>query len=267
MDDKAVNRRGWVEVESQESRASMDFNSSLPDEMLTEPDQTQQPASLKPRITTSIPVAAASHPPPPPPPPQHQQHQQQQRASPTFLPPRVKLVPAAARLSSGAGSPAGDRFLQYLPPLLLRARGSARVRQPSDFWIVKTIGPERAKKYFQHLERFLSSKLSKNEFDKLCLVALGRENLPLHNHLIRSILFNASAASGPPEINASKMAEDVTNSEHTMVPQKARGCIIDPSVVCIQAPVKRHKCLTELWCAAPNELMNHDSPPGTHADA
>lgn len=46
--------------------------------------------------------------------------------------------------------------------------------------------------------------------------------------------------------------------------QKARGCIIDPSVVCIQAPVKRYKCLTELWCRAPNELMSHDSVSVLH---
>lgn len=92
--------------------------------------------------------------------------------------------------------------------------------------IVKKIGPDRAKKYFQHLERFLSSKLSKNEFDKLCLVALDRENLQLHNHLIRSILLNACAASGPPAINAvnaSKIAGDVTSSEHTLVPPVWNG--------------------------------------------
>lgn len=92
--------------------------------------------------------------------------------------------------------------------------------------IAKKIGPDRAKKYFQHLERFLSSKLSKNEFDKLCLVALDRENLQLHNHLIRSILLNACAASGPPAINAvnaSKIAGDVTSSEHTLVPPVWNG--------------------------------------------
>lgn len=84
--------------------------------------------------------------------------------------------------------------------------------------IAKTIGPDRAKKYFQHLERFLSSKLIKNEFDKLCLVALGRENLPLHNHLIRSILLNACAASGPPAISVPKIAGDISSSEHTLPP-------------------------------------------------
>ncbi|XP_062225297.1 uncharacterized protein LOC133923978 [Phragmites australis] len=84
--------------------------------------------------------------------------------------------------------------------------------------IVKRIGPDRAKKYFQHLERFLSSRLSKNEFDKLCLVALGRENLPLHNHLICSILHNSSRACGPSVVNDTKLVRDVTNSGHELVP-------------------------------------------------
>uniref|UniRef100_A0A0D9ZIE8 Transcriptional coactivator Hfi1/Transcriptional adapter 1 n=1 Tax=Oryza glumipatula TaxID=40148 RepID=A0A0D9ZIE8_9ORYZ len=84
--------------------------------------------------------------------------------------------------------------------------------------IIKRIGPGRAKKYFQHLERFLSSKLNKNEFDKLCLVTLGRENLPLHNHLIRSILHNACRANGPPAIDAPKLAGDVSKSEQILHP-------------------------------------------------
>lgn len=84
--------------------------------------------------------------------------------------------------------------------------------------IFNRIGPERARKYFQHLERFLSSRLSKSEFEKLCLVALGRENLPLHNHLIRSILHNASRACGPPVINDPKLARGATTSGRAIVP-------------------------------------------------
>ncbi|KAK4757908.1 hypothetical protein SAY87_019209 [Trapa incisa] len=57
--------------------------------------------------------------------------------------------------------------------------------------IVKRIGAEKSKLYFYHLNRYLNQKLSKSEFDKLCCRALGRENLPLHNELIRSILRNA----------------------------------------------------------------------------
>ncbi|CAK7354206.1 unnamed protein product [Dovyalis caffra] len=66
--------------------------------------------------------------------------------------------------------------------------------------IVKKIGVERSKKYFYYLNRFLSQKLSKSEFDKSCFRLLGRENLPLHNNLIRSILKNACQANTPPPI-------------------------------------------------------------------
>ncbi|WZY89638.1 hypothetical protein YC2023_046373 [Brassica napus] len=63
--------------------------------------------------------------------------------------------------------------------------------------IVKKIGVERSKKYFYYLSRFLYQKLTKREFDKSCLRLLGRENVSLHNHLIRSILRNATVAKSP----------------------------------------------------------------------
>ncbi|CAH8274712.1 unnamed protein product [Arabidopsis lyrata] len=64
--------------------------------------------------------------------------------------------------------------------------------------IVKKIGVERSRRYFYYLGRFLSQKLTKSEFDKSCFRLLGRENLSLHNKLIRSILRNASLAKSPP---------------------------------------------------------------------
>ncbi|XP_065850236.1 uncharacterized protein [Euphorbia lathyris] len=67
--------------------------------------------------------------------------------------------------------------------------------------MVKKIGVERFKKYFYYLNRFLSQKLTKSEFDKSCFCLLGRENLPLHNQLIRSILKNACQAKTAPPIN------------------------------------------------------------------
>ncbi|GMI89517.1 hypothetical protein like AT2G24530 [Hibiscus trionum] len=66
--------------------------------------------------------------------------------------------------------------------------------------IVKKIGAEMSKRYFYYLTRFLSQKLSKTEFDKSCYRILGRENLPLHNQLIRSILKNACQAKAPPSV-------------------------------------------------------------------
>ncbi|CAN8314969.1 unnamed protein product [Cochlearia groenlandica] len=64
--------------------------------------------------------------------------------------------------------------------------------------IVKKIGVERSRKYFHYLSRFLSHKLTKTEFDKTCFRLLGKENLSLHNHLIRSVLRNATVSKSPP---------------------------------------------------------------------
>lgn len=64
--------------------------------------------------------------------------------------------------------------------------------------MVKKLGPEGSKQYFYYLQRFLSLKLSKVEFNKLCLRVLGRDNIPLHNQLIRAILRNACCAKSPP---------------------------------------------------------------------
>ncbi|KAG8083451.1 hypothetical protein GUJ93_ZPchr0015g6997 [Zizania palustris] len=110
--------------------------------------------------------------------------------------------------------------------------------------IAKRIGPERAKNYFQHFERFLSSKLNKNEFDKLCLVTLGRENLPLHNHLIRSILHNACQAKGP-EINAPKLTGDVTNSDHTLPPVWNNGHVLNQRVKDNRPLSRRYNALAQ----------------------
>lgn len=64
--------------------------------------------------------------------------------------------------------------------------------------IIRKLGPERSKQYFSYLNRLLSSKLCKFEFNKLCLRIVGRENIPLHNQFIRSILKNACSAKIPP---------------------------------------------------------------------
>ncbi|KAH0459035.1 hypothetical protein IEQ34_011849 [Dendrobium chrysotoxum] len=64
--------------------------------------------------------------------------------------------------------------------------------------LAKRLGAVRARRYFDYLQRLLSQKLSKSEFNKLCFLTLGRENLPLHNQLIRSVLKNACQAKAPP---------------------------------------------------------------------
>ncbi|CAH1423073.1 unnamed protein product [Lactuca virosa] len=64
--------------------------------------------------------------------------------------------------------------------------------------LTRKLGPERSKQYFDYLKRFLSLKLNKIEFDKLCLRTIGRDNLSLHNQLIQSLLKNASTRKPPP---------------------------------------------------------------------
>ncbi|XP_051148107.1 uncharacterized protein LOC127263162 [Andrographis paniculata] len=64
--------------------------------------------------------------------------------------------------------------------------------------IVRKLGMEGSKQYFYYLQRFLSLKVDKVEFDKLCLRILGRDNIPLHNQFIRSVLRNACIAKSPP---------------------------------------------------------------------
>lgn len=65
--------------------------------------------------------------------------------------------------------------------------------------IESKIGQQKAEKYFNLLTRYLSNKLSKSEFDHLCIALVGRENIPLHNRLIRAIIRNACVAKAPPE--------------------------------------------------------------------
>ncbi|KAF0887697.1 hypothetical protein E2562_002391 [Oryza meyeriana var. granulata] len=64
--------------------------------------------------------------------------------------------------------------------------------------MVKKLGPERSELYFHSLKKFLGGQLGKDEFDKICVAALGRENIKHHNFLIRSILGNAFSSAGPP---------------------------------------------------------------------
>ncbi|KAL8456865.1 hypothetical protein ACS0TY_034919 [Phlomoides rotata] len=68
--------------------------------------------------------------------------------------------------------------------------------------LLKKVGPEGSKQYFYYLQRFLSLKLSKVELNKLCIRVLGRENIALHNQLIRSILRNVCCAKSPPPVKS-----------------------------------------------------------------
>ncbi|GAB2231782.1 hypothetical protein Drorol1_Dr00010794 [Drosera rotundifolia] len=62
----------------------------------------------------------------------------------------------------------------------------------------RKLGARRADKYFQILNEFFSSKISKSEFDRLCIATIGRENRLLHNTMLQSVFKNASQSKTPP---------------------------------------------------------------------
>ncbi|CAH2051879.1 unnamed protein product [Thlaspi arvense] len=64
--------------------------------------------------------------------------------------------------------------------------------------IYQKIGHSRANTYFNHLGKFLTSRIGKSEFDNLCIKTIGKEHILLHNRLIHSILKNATVAKSPP---------------------------------------------------------------------
>eukprot|EP00250_Pteridium_aquilinum_P009672 c18846_g1_i1 orf=733-2055(+) len=66
--------------------------------------------------------------------------------------------------------------------------------------IVKRVGVQRANRYFAHLVCFLSSRLTKPELDKLVVVTIGKENVALHNQLVKAILSNAVKGKAPPPL-------------------------------------------------------------------
>ncbi|XP_031260695.1 uncharacterized protein LOC116118880 [Pistacia vera] len=60
--------------------------------------------------------------------------------------------------------------------------------------ILKKIGQQKGESYFDQLSRFFSFKISKSEFDKFCITIIGRQNIPLHNKFIKSIVRNVCVA-------------------------------------------------------------------------
>ena len=81
--------------------------------------------------------------------------------------------------------------------------------------IIKKLGQRRAEKYFSDLKKFLNLKISKLDFDKICRITIGRENIKLHNFFIRSILKNACLSRTPP-------IRDV-NSPHSLISKISNG--------------------------------------------
>lgn len=57
--------------------------------------------------------------------------------------------------------------------------------------LLKRLGRQRAERYLFNLTKLLTLKLTKHDFDRLCYSTIGKENIALHNLLIKSIIQNA----------------------------------------------------------------------------
>ncbi|CAN4107786.1 unnamed protein product [Withania somnifera] len=114
--------------------------------------------------------------------------------------------------------------------------------------IYRKVGQQRAAKYFNELTRFLSSKLSKVEFDKLCIRTIGRENMHLHNSLLLSIVKNASSAKVPPpkpkKVEGS-LSVKVGNGYQRSCLQSLYGDAFPSSPRKIRSPVSRDRRLRD----------------------
>ncbi|CAM6088448.1 unnamed protein product [Calypogeia fissa] len=62
---------------------------------------------------------------------------------------------------------------------------------------LKILGPAKENQYWSLLSSFLSFKLTKAELDKLVPSTIGKENVVLHNQLVRAIYFNATCSDAP----------------------------------------------------------------------
>ncbi|KAJ9178882.1 hypothetical protein P3X46_010729 [Hevea brasiliensis] len=132
--------------------------------------------------------------------------------------------------------------------------------------IVKKIGVERTKLYLYYLNKFLNLKLSKVEFNKLCFRILGRENIPLHNEFICSILKNACNAKISPPLNRDKeVATSASDGSHTFPNGKADFASHLSTITSdnrasedgIPKPVQHHQVLSQKGDTEGDVLFHH----------
>ena len=111
--------------------------------------------------------------------------------------------------------------------------------------IVQKIGLQRAEKYFDQLRKLFSFKISKCEFNKSCVRTIGRENVSLHNQLIRSIVKNACLSKVPPIKNIRKLQSTlnvtITNGSQRNNLQSLYGDAFTPSPRKGRSPVNRER--------------------------
>src|SRR4051812_37648118 len=64
--------------------------------------------------------------------------------------------------------------------------------------IQRLLGGLKSCKYFKLLTSYLEMKIAKPDFDRLCIAIIGRDNVPLHNHFLKSILKKACLSKAAP---------------------------------------------------------------------
>lgn len=64
----------------------------------------------------------------------------------------------------------------------------------------KKIGRTKTESYLNLLSKFLTLKISKSDFDKLVVATVNKENISLHNALLRGLIKNVCLSNSPPLI-------------------------------------------------------------------
>lgn len=145
----------------------------------------------------------------------------------------------------------------------------------------RKIGRLKAAKYFNLLASYLSLKISKSEFDGLCIGTIGKENIRLHNLLLRSIIRNATLSKTPPlkenklegSLGVKSLCKDITQS-----PRRGRmPSLRDPKFIDRPSPLGPHGKSHSIVCEdafpktqeqqSATELLSLGSrPPGSVED-
>lgn len=87
--------------------------------------------------------------------------------------------------------------------------------------LCKILGPTREQQYWSLLSSFLNYRLSKQELDKLLPATIGRENIVLHNQLLRAIFLNAISADAPSPVPAGPQSNSNSPSSYNAAPLNA----------------------------------------------
>lgn len=137
------------------------------------------------------------------------------------------------------------------------------------------LGRQKTEQYFNLLSKFLSLKITKSDFDKLCIGLFGKESVTLHNGFIRAIIRNAHVSKSPPPKH-----ENGKTSLNVKIPNKYQRSPLGTHNVGYQdSPVKyqEQQSATELLSLGSRpplevtsveegeEIEQHSGSPGIHS--